>query len=196
MNRRILICLGVFILLAALASVAWFIMLQHYLARIPKESSRNLRKSDVIIVLTGSTGRISRGIELFNRGKADRLFISGMSRDADISSDLAEIPKQKRQCCVSLGYAAPDTRGNAQESAQFIKTHQLNSVILVTADFHMPRSLLEFQQSMPNSVIIPEPVINSTYVNGQWWRHRKSLFLILREFHKYTRTRIWYFFTG
>lgn len=190
MSRRIEIGFGVFILLVGMGIVVWFILLQGFLARIPQTPQKNLKRSDVIIVLTGSTGRIARGVELFKLGMADRLFISGVSRDADISAELAEIPQNRRNCCVTLGYAAPDTRGNALESARFIEANRLRSMILVTADFHVPRSLLEFKRVLPNTVIIAEPVINYSFHNSQWWQHRKSLFLILREFHKYTRARL------
>ncbi|MDI9408274.1 MAG: YdcF family protein [Candidatus Pacebacteria bacterium] len=190
MIRRIEMIFGIVILIIGIAVVVWFILLQGFLARIPQSSQKNLKKSDVIIVLTGSAGRIDRGIELFNLGLADRLFISGVSRDADISAELARIPAKRRNCCVRLGYSAPDTRGNAQESARFMADNRLNSMILVTADFHVPRSLLEFKLALPKTVIIAEPVITYRIENKQWWLHRGSLFLILREFHKYSRARL------
>ena len=177
--------------LPLLAGVAlWFFLLLDFLDKIPQESHRQLPKSQVIIVLTGSLGRIDHGIELFKQGVADRIFISGLSRDANTEQILAPLSEAQQKCCVGLGFSAPDTRGNAIESAAFVKQQGIRSLILVTADFHMPRSLFEFRRALPQTVIIPEPVLTKNHSNGQWWRNRQSLFLILREFHKYTRARV------
>ncbi|MCX8502265.1 MAG: YdcF family protein [Alphaproteobacteria bacterium] len=170
--------------------VIWFSLLMAFLGEIPRQSQRHLPKADAIIVLTGSLGRIDHGIELFKQGVAERVFISGLPRDADTEQLLVNLPKPQQKCCVGLGFAASDTRGNAVESAAFVREQGIRTVVLVTADFHMPRSLIEFRRLMPQTVIIPEPVITKNPSNGQWWRQRQSLFLILREFHKYTRARL------
>ena len=55
-------------------------------------------------------------------------------------------------------YAATSTMGNAIETADWIKKSGFNSIILVTANYHMPRSLMLFRHIMPEIRIIPHPV--------------------------------------
>ena len=49
-----------------------------------------------------------------------------------------------------LDHAALDTIGNAEESAKWVQDHDYNSVILVTNNYHMPRSLLEMSRLVEN----------------------------------------------
>jgi len=51
-----------------------------------------------------------------------------------------------------------DTHGNAQETASWVQRHHYSSLIIVTADYHMPRSLVEFGSEMPGVKLIPYPV--------------------------------------
>ena len=51
-----------------------------------------------------------------------------------------------------------DTTGNAYETARWIKAHDFHTVILVTNNYHMPRSLAEARRADPNTTFIPYPV--------------------------------------
>ena len=48
---------------------------------------------------------------------------------------------QRFDCCADLGFMAADTHGNAQETADWARAHRYKSLIVVTANYHMPRSL-------------------------------------------------------
>jgi uncharacterized SAM-binding protein YcdF (DUF218 family) len=58
-----------------------------------------------------------------------------------------------------------DTEGNAQETAHWIKSHGFHSVILVTNNYHMPRSLAELRRADPTTEIIPYPVVTGLGVS-------------------------------
>ncbi|MEK9860480.1 MAG: YdcF family protein, partial [Alphaproteobacteria bacterium] len=65
--------------------------------------------------------------------------------------------RQSVICCVDLDQAV-DTIGNAKEADDWANRHHLQTLILVTADYHMPRALVLFHQHMPQRQIIPHAV--------------------------------------
>ena len=71
-------------------------------------------------------------------------------------------------CCVDIDHAALDTIGNAEESAKWVRSHDYGSVILVTNNYHMPRSLLEMGRLLGKEELEPYPVVNSRLDNGGW----------------------------
>lgn len=108
---------------------------------------------DVIVVLTGNTNRIVKGYELLQSKHSKKMFISGVNpivEKKDIKSIFQNNDNKKNNlfdCCVFLGKNAKDTRSNAIEVFKWMKSQKLNSAVLITSDFHMPRSILEFKKS-------------------------------------------------
>ncbi|MBY0447997.1 MAG: YdcF family protein, partial [Hyphomonadaceae bacterium] len=87
--------------------------------------------------------------------------------DADIAKAFAFDP-ELIACCVDLGREASDTIGNASETAAWATAHGYNTILLVTEDYHMPRSLLELQLAMPAVRIIPYPVASRLSKPSLW----------------------------
>ena len=56
-------------------------------------------------------------------------------------------------CCVDLGFTAANTLGNARETAEWARAKGYSALILVTADYHMPRARLELRAAMPEADI-------------------------------------------
>ena len=46
-----------------------------------------------------------------------------------------------------------NTNGNAIEAKQWIEQNGIKTITLVTANYHMPRSLLEFKKALPNTYL-------------------------------------------
>lgn len=139
-------------------------------------------RTDGIVVLTGSAGRIEHGAALLRRGRAERLFISGVDRDTGKASisRAYHIPMAKMRCCVDLGHEAIDTRSNAIETSAWIRKRGYRSIRFITADWHMRRARYELQRQLPPGVtIIPDAVPT-----------QPSLRILVREFHKYALRRI------
>ena len=145
------------------------------------QSTTKIPRADAIIVLTGDKGRIHEGFYLFATKRSERLFISGVHKDVTI-----DMLKQRwegvplPECCVDLGYNATNTWGNATESAEWIKQNNINSVFLVTSDYHMPRALLEFSFTVPDVQIYPHPYYAEEGTRTSW-QHVK---LLVNEYHK------------
>lgn len=130
-------------------------------------------KADAIVALTGgSLDRLREGVRLLRDGAGQRLLISGVNpaaTDADIAQAL-EVEEKLLACCIDLGRSAVDTIGNAAETAQWAKAREYDTLILVTEDYHMPRSLLELRIAMPEVRLIPYPVSSRT-TRPEVWRN-------------------------
>ena len=64
------------------------------------------------------------------------------------------------------------------------------SLRLVTASYHMPRSVAEFRAASPELVIIDHPVFPGHVKIDEWWRWPGTTILIVGEYHKYLFARI------
>ena len=125
----------------------------------PSEPDLDIQ-TDVIIVLTGGQNRINTGLDLLNDGKAGYLFISGVNDQVKIE-ELVRMWNPTVEfipCCIFLGHAAHDTKGNAAEASEFVRRESLDSVRLVTSNYHLPRAWLEFSHALPRRHIIAHPI--------------------------------------
>lgn len=123
----------------------------------------NTVRTDTIIVLTGSQGRIEHALDVLKAGKAPRLLVSGVGREVtghDFATEF-RVPRRLMKCCVTLGYQAYDTRSNATEAAQWVTRHHARSVRLVTADWHMRRAALELGRELPSGVKVEYDAVPS-----------------------------------
>lgn len=118
------------------------------------------QKTDAIIVLTGGSNRVTKGFDLLTQKKADQLFISGVHKTVKLKELLTLWGYEEKvpQCCITLGKTANTTIGNALETRSWIIEHNIRSIRLITATYHMPRAMVEFRQVLPSLTIIPHPV--------------------------------------
>ena len=158
-----------------------------YVDYIPATVKNPNQHTDAIVVLTGGSERLSEGRRLLTDGLAEKLFISGVYRGVEVD-ELLSVGKSDPKliaCCVVLGHVAENTRGNAFETAVWMHEEGYKSLRIVTANYHMPRSLLEFRSLIPDVEIIPHPVFPDNVKIENWWRFPGSTALIASEFNKY-----------
>ncbi|WP_455481872.1 YdcF family protein [Bartonella sp. B35(2025)] len=122
-----------------------------------------LLKADAIIVLTGGENRVETGLNLLQQKLGSRLLISGVNTTTNISrfTHITHINPQLFTCCVDIGHKAINTKGNAEESAAWIKKHHYKTIYIVTHDYHMWRSLRELKYLMPDINFIAYPIKKS-----------------------------------
>ena len=116
---------------------------------------------DAIVALTGGSGlRIAAGVDLVAKGKGGHLLISGVHPDVTLDDLIALAGGDPKvwACCVTIGYAAETTLGNADETAAWAYENGYQDLIVVTSDYHMARSLIVLQDAMPDIVLKPWPV--------------------------------------
>ena len=144
-------------------------------------------KTDGVAVLTGGSLRLEAGLALLAEGLAQKLFVSGVHRGVDVA-ELLRISRHSPEaldCCIVLDYAAGDTRGNARETAEWMARENFRSLRLVTASYHMPRSMLEFRSAMAGVTILPYPVFPAHVRLDDWWRWPGTALLLFGEYNKF-----------
>jgi uncharacterized SAM-binding protein YcdF (DUF218 family) len=144
--------------------------------------------ADGIVVLTGaSSARIDAAIQLLETGKGRRLLISGVNPEVRPRElrDVARGAGHAYDCCVDLGFQAANTLGNARETAAWARKHGFRSLIVVTADYHMPRSILELRAALPNTRLQPYPVETETLDAHAWWKRGPEARRLMVEYSKY-----------
>lgn len=143
--------------------------------------------ADVIVVLTGGEGRVNEGARLLKRGQGRALYVSGTHPTVKKRElfQTVKLPKELRYCCVTLDPVAANTRGNARETARWLNERRVERIILVTADYHMPRSLLEFRAALPRTEIIPRPVAERNVPADEWWDDPRVTRTLAFEYIKY-----------
>jgi uncharacterized SAM-binding protein YcdF (DUF218 family) len=143
-------------------------------------------KADAIVVLTGGYQRIDQAIELLRSGAGSRLLISG-AYPATTRRQIAkatQTPADLFACCVDIGYDAIDTIGNASETVKWIHAKGYKSVLVVTNNYHMPRSIAELRHADPGMDFIPYPVVNSDLKTEAWYTNPNALRTMLSEYAK------------
>ena len=172
--------------LVLLAMLSWAIGLLVFVSHIPDQAEENLEETDAIVVLTGGSMRLETGLDLLSKGVAGKLFVSGVHRGVDVA-ELLRVSRQspgRLDCCIALGYEASDTHGNAVETAAWTRGNGITSIRLVTASYHMPRSLLELKHAMPGLEVRAHPVFPDHVKTDDWYRWPGTAALIIGEYMK------------
>ncbi len=176
-------------LAAATALALWiaglFLFAAHIQSLTEPLIDDRLEKTDAIVVPTGGSERVSTGVALLQAHAAEKLFISGVYQGVSPRHVLnSPIPDDLRECCITLGYNAESTTGNAEETREWVESRHYKSLRLVTANYHMPRSLMAFHHAMPDVTIIPHSVTPDTIKLDQWWKHSGTAILLVSEYTK------------
>lgn len=134
-------------------------------------------KTQAIVVLTGGSGRVARGVEALEKGWSRRMFISGVYskvKRAELAEEMGK-PRALFECCVELGKQAVNTRTNAEETADWIAANRITSVRLVTNDWHMRRARLELDREIAGDVRIVDDAV----------RGQASFIVLVAEYNKF-----------
>jgi uncharacterized SAM-binding protein YcdF (DUF218 family) len=149
-------------------------------------------RADGIVALTGGTARIDGALQLLAEGRAARLLISGVNPSVTpdiLARTLTSDGKGAIGCCVDLGHDARDTIGNAAETRAWATDRGYASLIVVTSDYHMARSMAELGTALPETRLIAYPVSNPELHLARWWSDPDAFGLLMREYVKYLWTR-------
>lgn len=174
------------------AAILWCAALVWFVHSMPSESAPASVKTDAIIVLTGGQGRVEHGLDMLADGAAPVLFISGVGQHVTMTEMIdkhtsAQTREQilERQPEIVFDYVAANTKTNADQAAEFVRTRQIHSIRLVTANYHMPRSRLEFETAIPGVEIVADPVFPEGFHRDEWWQHDITRRHVFSEFYKY-----------
>jgi len=145
--------------LLALAVLLWLGGFLWFSLALPGPASLAMT-TDAVVVLTGGSGRLKRGLAVIEAKAARRMLVSGVDRGTTRKQLAAAAGIAKaRLGSTDLGYEAVDTRSNAEETARWVAAHGFGSIRLVTSAGHMRRARLELSRVLPAAItVIPDAV--------------------------------------
>jgi uncharacterized SAM-binding protein YcdF (DUF218 family) len=165
-----------------------------FVHQMPVTEAAPTRNADGIVALTGGPFRINDALDLLAAGRGKRLLISGVNpvtRPGEISRLM---PEHQRwfTCCVDIDYST-NTIGNAVETRRWVKARGFESLIVVTANFHMPRAMFVLGHELPDVVLVPFGVVSDKVRVEAWWESPETARLLFLEYLKYivARVRFW-----
>lgn len=175
--------------IAALALVAGF---AYFTAQIPKQNTGSVGNADGIVVLTGGASRITDAVRLLSDGHAKRLLITGVNPGTSRHDLHRHIPDSEPlfDCCIDIGRSALNTLGNAAEASAWARDRGFTSLIVVTSNYHLPRSLSEFSRAMPDVALKPYPVVPEAFRDRAWWRDNEAWRMLLVEYMKFIASNV------
>jgi uncharacterized SAM-binding protein YcdF (DUF218 family) len=140
-------------LVAWLAGFVWFLHLVGETVEIPAHT-------DGIVAFTGGPDRVETALRLLDEGRADQLLLSGIGGGAELPelAHLAGLRATPLYARVTIGRGATTTRGNAAETAAWVRADSIRSLLVVTASYHMPRAMSELSHALSSVRLYPVPV--------------------------------------
>lgn len=149
---------------------AWALGLMIFISTVPAADENQARFSNTdlsnpgnvgVVAYTGGRGtRIAEAMRLFQRGIGTRMLISGVHPDTT-ANDLKKLwngDPLRFGCCIDLGPQAQTTKGNAEELMIWAREHKMDTVILVTSDYHLPRAIAETRNLIKNTNALGEQI--------------------------------------
>ncbi len=159
-----------------------------------RQKSRRPAQADGIVALTGGQDRIATALRLLQSGVAPVLLISGVSVRTELAElarrvqpDGASLTGEPWASRITLGHTAQSTAGNADEIAPWAREHDIHSLIVVTAGYHMARALLEIGRALPGVTLIPMRVQPAVPRGNADWG---TLSLLANECDKWVVARL------
>ena len=176
-----------FIILIIFAGFIWWVIFLFNI--LPKNYySKNFPDRSFntgVIVLTGGKMRIEKGMEIMQKGYAEKMFISGvfMPSEIEMKFKIEKTKKDLLECCISFGEEAKNTIENAAEADQWLrKNPEITKVILITSYYHLPRSILIFEKKLwSNPEIYAVPAVEKVNLLEQPLFHLR---LVSSEYFK------------
>ena len=156
------------------------------------EKNKNIVNSNIVI-LTGGSNRIKEGLKVVNDidklSKTDfKILISGTGKGFTKSSLkkilTSDFNLNLVDCCIEFESISKDTYSNASETFKWTKINDINSIILITSNYHMPRAILEFKNRMPNLKIFTYPITPKNHDVKNWLNSLDTVSLIFIEYSK------------
>ncbi len=185
-------CMLVALALACIGTALLTIGYIRFASAIEAREPTAVPRTDAIVVVTGGSQRIGDAIGLLGAERGARLLISGVNEKTS-REELVKMNPASRDllaCCVDLDYRARNTIGNAIETRRWVRRHRFRSLLVVTSNYHMPRTLSEFAHAMPEVRFVAHPVVTDQIDTAGWWSRWSTVKVLAPEYVKYLAARL------
>ncbi|NUU59615.1 YdcF family protein [Paenibacillus agri] len=175
-KRRVLAYLSLLLLLTAFLTAGRFLTL-----------TQPAKQTEVIVVLSGGSGRLEEAARLYKAGYAPYMILSNAKESASAAGDMFKnalalgIPQE----AILTENEARSTYQNAEFTLPIMKEHGFTSAIVVSSDFHMRRVKILFDRVYKKSGIELTYIgSDSGYHARRWWGDRYSRETTFNEYVK------------
>lgn len=171
-----------------LVSIAAFVFgLVGFATSIDQVEREPTASADGIVALTGGAQRIEDAVDLLARGYGTRLLITGVNARTSRQEIARLNPSQRAllDCCVDLDYRAQNTVGNAVETRRWARHNGFKSLIVVTSNYHMPRTMTELDRVLPDTRKASHSVVTPLIGPAGWWTSPTAMRVLASEYAKY-----------
>ena len=188
-----------FIALLILVITYFLIELFHFKEKIIAAENYPNPKNTNIVILTGGTNRIKDGFDIINKFDEKskytiKILVSGTGKGftkLSLQNMLSpDFDLKLIKCCVELDAISQNTYSNAKQTLKWSTRNNIKEFILITSNYHMPRSILEFKNKMPNIRILTYPIKPRKHEINNWLNSFETFSLIFYEFCKFIISNI------
>jgi uncharacterized SAM-binding protein YcdF (DUF218 family) len=140
------------------------------------------KSSDVIIVLSGDSGRVEYGVELYHSGIADKIMFSGGNETGEmigLAQSLGVPPG-----AILVDNKSHTTFDNAKNSAEIMKTQGFNTAVMVTSAYHTRRASIMFERFFKGFSVTVCAVPYDQSLSLNWWRSPVTARVVISEYLK------------
>lgn len=136
MGSKLHVLFFTFLLMAVFYSFVMFVDDADSIAK----NRNNIKKVDVIVVLTGGDGRIDTAVDLYENRFGSTLVLSGVHKNATLTSILGSKYNTISTSNILIDRKSKNTFENAVETKKLLANHRVKSIMIVTSKYHMVRS--------------------------------------------------------
>jgi uncharacterized SAM-binding protein YcdF (DUF218 family) len=146
---------------------------------------------DLIAVLTGGQGRLKEAFRLLENGQGRALLISGTNaplEDILEANGVVNFPEHLKEDVI-LDAASQRTFDNAKEIREAVRRLDARSLLVVTSNYHMQRSLELIQEEFSKRprvdvVVYTYPVSSPNFDTDSWWKGLSGWRIFVSEYVK------------
>ncbi len=181
------------LLLVLVVTAAFLAAFQDFVESLDHPPPPLPARVDVIVALSGGSGRFEEGVRLLREGRAPILFLVGFQPRAvagrlDVEPALAELVREGR---ILVEPRSDSTLEDARRTRALVLDRDAHSVLLITSVYHVRRARLAFQAILPDGVTLHTwPVRSSTFRADAWYADEPSRRVVFAEFLKYLLYRV------
>jgi uncharacterized SAM-binding protein YcdF (DUF218 family) len=156
-----------------------------------KMDLESLPSVDLIAVLTGGQGRLKEAFRLLESGQGRALLISGTNaplEDILEANGVVDFPDHLKEDVI-LDAASQRTFDNAKEIREAVRRLDARSLLVVTSNYHMQRSLELIQEEFSKRprvdvVVYTYPVSSPNFDTASWWKGFSGWRIFISEYVK------------
>ncbi|UTW55151.1 YdcF family protein [Kordiimonas sp. SCSIO 12610] len=167
------------------SGAAWLIGLGFFYVTLPKPADinhDNPLNAEALIVLTGGKNRLETALDILKKYPDKRLLISGVNPIVE-QSELRALTGSENtlfDCCVDIDQVSENTAANAVEGSKWIQKNKFQTVIIITADYHIRRSMMLFQNQAPQITFTGHAVQTDADLSFLAREYNKYLFTVIQ----------------